>query len=116
MQKGQKCVQQDVAIAMWELLFSGQRTWPLLEEWCDFLHKHHNRAISKDTWTQLLDFIKVGGPLIHREFKLSAGQSAMHALQHWRLLGFFLQAQLGSVHRPGAFVFLFCLCRASSLT
>jgi hypothetical protein len=59
LQKGQKCVQQDTAIAMWELLLSGQRAWPLLEEWCEFLRKHHNRAISKDTWTQLLDFIKV---------------------------------------------------------
>lgn len=60
LQKGQKCVQLDAAVGMWQLLFSvpGQE-WPLIETWCDFLTQHHNRAISKDTWSQLLDFIKV---------------------------------------------------------
>eukprot|EP00967_Tisochrysis_lutea_P094610 scaffold137605_cov17-Tisochrysis_lutea.AAC.1 len=49
--KGQKCVHLETAVGMWQLLFSGNR-WPLVNEWCDFLQKHHNRAISKDTWTQ----------------------------------------------------------------
>lgn len=48
---------------MWQLLLAGERAWPLLEEWCEYLTKHHNRAISKDTWSQLLDFIKVGPPV-----------------------------------------------------
>lgn len=62
-QKGQKCVQLDAAVGMWQLLFNvpGQG-WPLIEQWCEFLTKHHNRAISKDTWSQLLDFIKVRYP------------------------------------------------------
>ncbi|KAF5827375.1 DCN1-like protein 2 [Dunaliella salina] len=60
-EKGQKCVHLETAVGMWQLLFSGNR-WPLVNEWCDFLQKHHNRAISKDTWTQLYDFIKTVKP------------------------------------------------------
>ncbi|KAK9814215.1 hypothetical protein WJX72_002410 [[Myrmecia] bisecta] len=56
-EKGQKCVQLDTALAVWRLLFAG-RQWPLLDDWCEFLVKHHNRAISRDTWLQLLDFTK----------------------------------------------------------
>lgn len=46
---------------MWQLLFSvPEQRWPLIDDWCEFLQKtHSNRAIPKDTWTQLLDFIKV---------------------------------------------------------
>lgn len=58
LQKGQKCLQLDTALAMWQLVLSGEQAWPLLTDWCEFLQKHHNRAISKDTWTQLFDFIK----------------------------------------------------------
>lgn len=42
----------ETAVGMWQLLFAGNR-WPLVNEWCEFLQKHHNRAISKDTWTQV---------------------------------------------------------------
>ena len=52
-------MQLDSAVGMWQLLFSDERAWPLIHEWCSFLQKHHNRAISKDTWAQLLDFSKV---------------------------------------------------------
>ncbi|GIL70345.1 hypothetical protein Vretimale_3465 [Volvox reticuliferus] len=58
-EKGQKCVMLDTAVGMWQLLFSvPEQRWPLIDDWCEFLTKHHNRAISKDTWLQLFDFIK----------------------------------------------------------
>ncbi|KXZ49925.1 hypothetical protein GPECTOR_19g376 [Gonium pectorale] len=58
-EKGQKCVQLDTAVGMWQLLFSvPEQRWPLIDDWCEFLTKHHNRAISRDTWLQLYDFIK----------------------------------------------------------
>lgn len=57
-EKGQKCVQLDTAIGMWRLLFA-EHSWPLLDQWCDYLLKHHKRAVSKDTWVQLLDFCNV---------------------------------------------------------
>jgi DCN1-like protein 1/2 len=59
LQKGQKCVQLDTATGMWQLLLGQVRPWPLLDAWLTYLSKHHNRAISKDTWSQLYDFIKV---------------------------------------------------------
>jgi DCN1-like protein 1/2 len=55
-EKGQKCVQLDMALAMWELLISPTR-WSHIPDWLDFIRTHHKRAISKDTWTQLYDFI-----------------------------------------------------------
>ncbi|GAX81392.1 hypothetical protein CEUSTIGMA_g8823.t1 [Chlamydomonas eustigma] len=61
-EKGQKCIQLDVALGMWKLLIGETKPWPLLEDWCEFLLKHHNRAISKDTWVQLYDFIQTIKP------------------------------------------------------
>mmetsp|Transcript_37086 Transcript_37086/g.82489 ORF Transcript_37086/g.82489 Transcript_37086/m.82489 type:complete len:249 (-) Transcript_37086:1223-1969(-) len=61
-EKGQKCVQLDTAIAMWQLLFSGEREWKLIGAWSDFLQKHHKHAISKDTWAQLYEFAKLIKP------------------------------------------------------
>lgn len=55
--KGKKCMPQETAIALWRLLFS-VKPWPLLDTWCEFLGHHHNRAISRDTWAQLLDFAR----------------------------------------------------------
>lgn len=45
---------------MWQLLYADERRWAFIDDWCEFLQKHHNRAIVKDTWTQLFDFSRVG--------------------------------------------------------
>jgi DCN1-like protein 1/2 len=61
-QKNQKCLQLDVAVGMWKLLFSEDRAWQYVDAWCEFLTKHHNRAISKDTWVQLFEFVRAVKP------------------------------------------------------
>ena len=80
-EKGQKCVQLDMAIGMWQLLFT-QRPWPLLDAWCSFLQTHHKHAISKDTWTQLLDFIKVQFACLLVVLELQALCEAVYCLLH----------------------------------
>eukprot|EP00882_Tetradesmus_deserticola_P006042 GHRQ01006360.1.p2 GENE.GHRQ01006360.1~~GHRQ01006360.1.p2 ORF type:complete len:226 (+),score=89.84 GHRQ01006360.1:293-970(+) len=61
-EKGQKCLQIDTALAMWQLLFAEDRRWQYIDEWCEFLQTHHNRAISRDTWVQLFQFTKIIKP------------------------------------------------------
>ena len=61
-QKNQKCLQLDVAVGMWQLLFSGERRWQHVDAWCEFLQAHHNRAISRDTWVQLFEFVRAVKP------------------------------------------------------
>ncbi|KAM7250712.1 hypothetical protein ACFE04_022595 [Oxalis oulophora] len=56
-EEGQKCLRFDIAIGMWQLLFAENR-WPLVDQWCKFLQTHHNKSITKDTWYQLLLFIR----------------------------------------------------------
>ncbi|KAL8171034.1 hypothetical protein V2J09_022838 [Rumex salicifolius] len=60
-EKGQKSLALDTAIGMWQLLFA-EKNWPLIDHWCQFLQDHHNKAISRDTWSQLLEFIKSVDP------------------------------------------------------
>ncbi|CAI5947684.1 unnamed protein product [Closterium sp. NIES-64] len=54
-EKGQKWLALDTAIGMWQLLL-GYRSWPHVDHWCDFVRVQHNKAISKDTWSQLFEF------------------------------------------------------------
>eukprot|EP00879_Flechtneria_rotunda_P019384 GHRR01020361.1.p1 GENE.GHRR01020361.1~~GHRR01020361.1.p1 ORF type:complete len:276 (+),score=83.92 GHRR01020361.1:305-1132(+) len=58
-EKGQKCLQLETALGMWQLLYADDRRWQYIDDWCNFLQKHHNRAISKDTWVQLFEFARV---------------------------------------------------------
>ncbi|KAL2649252.1 hypothetical protein R1flu_017380 [Riccia fluitans] len=60
-EKGQKSLALDTALGMWRLLFA-ERSWPLVEHWCQFLQVKHNKAISRDTWSQLLEFSRTINP------------------------------------------------------
>ncbi|XP_039047480.1 DCN1-like protein 1 isoform X2 [Hibiscus syriacus] len=60
-EKGQKSLALDTAIGMWQLLFA-EKQWPLVDHWCQFLQARHNKAISRDTWSQLLEFAKTIDP------------------------------------------------------
>ncbi|XP_020110500.1 DCN1-like protein 2 isoform X2 [Ananas comosus] len=60
-EKGQKSLALDTAIGMWQLLFA-EKHWPLVDHWCEFLQARHNKAISRDTWSQLLEFVRTIDP------------------------------------------------------
>ncbi|KAJ3694927.1 hypothetical protein LUZ60_000304 [Juncus effusus] len=60
-EKGQKSLALETAIGMWHLLFA-EKHWPLIDHWCQFLQVRHNKAISRDTWFQLLEFVKTIDP------------------------------------------------------
>ncbi|XP_052158295.1 uncharacterized protein LOC127776012 [Oryza glaberrima] len=60
-EKGQKSLGLETALGMWQLLFA-ERHWPLIDHWCQFLQVRHNKAISRDTWSQLLEFVKTIDP------------------------------------------------------
>ncbi|KAF5477272.1 hypothetical protein F2P56_003922 [Juglans regia] len=62
-EKGQKSLALDTAIGMWQLLFA-EKQWPLVDHWCQFLQARHNKAISRDTWSQLLEFARTVGPTL----------------------------------------------------
>ncbi|KVI10236.1 Defective-in-cullin neddylation protein [Cynara cardunculus var. scolymus] len=62
-EKGQKSLALDTAIGMWQLLFE-EKQWPLVDHWCQFLQARHNKAISRDTWSQLLEFARSVDPTL----------------------------------------------------
>ncbi|KAI3810076.1 hypothetical protein L1987_19683 [Smallanthus sonchifolius] len=62
-EKGQKSLALDTAIGMWQLLFE-ENQWPLVDDWCQFLQARHNKAISRDTWSQLLEFARSVDPAL----------------------------------------------------
>ncbi|XP_022882633.1 DCN1-like protein 1 isoform X2 [Olea europaea var. sylvestris] len=62
-EKGQKSLALDTAIGMWQLLFA-EKQWPLVDYWCQFLQERHNKAISRDTWSQLLEFARTIDPTL----------------------------------------------------
>ncbi|KAK9698225.1 hypothetical protein RND81_08G089700 [Saponaria officinalis] len=59
--KEKKSLAFDTAIGMWQLLFA-EKQWPLIDHWCQFLQARHNKAISRDTWAQLLEFVRTVDP------------------------------------------------------
>ncbi|KAL4301746.1 hypothetical protein GQ457_10G015860 [Hibiscus cannabinus] len=62
-EKGQKSLALDTAIGMWQLLFA-EKQWPFVDHWCQFLEAQHNKAISRDTWSQLLEFARTVDPAL----------------------------------------------------
>ena len=49
-----KSLPLETATAMFKVLLDGR--WALVDEWCAFLEKHEIKAVTRDTWTQTLEF------------------------------------------------------------
>ena len=52
---GQRSLPIDMAIPLWELVFTQNRP-PILDRWFDFLKNSEARGISRDTWNMFLPF------------------------------------------------------------
>ena len=59
--RGAKALTTDTAVALWQLLLPPAR-WVHGEAWCAFVAASGVKVISKDTWTQLLDFVRTIQP------------------------------------------------------
>ncbi|KAJ3278624.1 DCN1-like protein 2 [Borealophlyctis nickersoniae] len=58
-QENQKSLALETAIAFWQLLLTDR--FKHLDMWIEFLRENHGKAISRDTWNLLLDFIQTSG-------------------------------------------------------
>ncbi|CAA7395466.1 unnamed protein product [Spirodela intermedia] len=61
-EEGQRSMTLDTAIGMWQLLLT-EKCWPLVDHWCLFLQARQEKAISRDTWTMVLEFVKMADPV-----------------------------------------------------
>ncbi|KAK2156781.1 hypothetical protein LSH36_205g03037 [Paralvinella palmiformis] len=58
---GQRTLPVDMAVSLWQLVFS-ERQPPILKQWLSFLDIHHNvRGIPRDTWDMFLNFVEAVG-------------------------------------------------------
>jgi len=58
---GQRILAIDMAVSLWQLVFSQQEP-PILARWLHFLEKHPEvRGIPRDTWNMFLNFVTVVG-------------------------------------------------------
>ncbi|OUS43802.1 putative leucine zipper protein [Ostreococcus tauri] len=49
-----KALALETAVGLWKVLMTDK--WCFTDEWCDFLERSHGKAISNDTWSQVLQF------------------------------------------------------------
>eukprot|EP00667_Euglena_gracilis_P011704 EG_transcript_11963 len=49
-----KVLDLETACDLWALLFTGRCVW--LPQWLAFVREHHRKAVTRDVWTQFLDF------------------------------------------------------------
>ena len=55
--QGQRVLPTDMAIQLWELLFT-HKHYPILSRWIEFLQKTETRSITRDTWNMFLPFLQ----------------------------------------------------------
>ncbi len=59
--KGAKSLAPDTALALWQLLLPAAR-WPAADAWLEFVPTQGLKAVTADTWAQLLEFARAVKP------------------------------------------------------
>ena len=59
-EKNAKALAPDTALALWQLLLPGR--WARAADWCAFVPRQGLKAVTADTWAQLLEFSRVVKP------------------------------------------------------